>query len=347
VLLAGCDDGGGGGDGPELSELPAIYAGTVCDQMMTCYGELAEAVGVSVADCDTLLTATLEDGAFPVWEAAAEAGTIDYDPSRVQACLDVLAGSYCDVAINRIPDACYDVFNGQVEDGGACHANVECGSEAYCRSTDSCPGICVARVAAGGDCEDTIECASGLTCQDTVCALPAGEGDDCGTATVDGPECTAGLVCVREGADIPGTCTDIAESMVGTEGQDCSPDTGIYCVSGLSCAVEQILPPTMTCVAPSASGGACWYGVPDPCPDGEICDADPFSADAEGTCVPAPGAGAPCVGSWLGGQCDTGLRCVDDVCRGVQRIGASCTGGGECYSGVCEGDVCVAPECAG
>jgi hypothetical protein len=349
AMLAGsiacaCDDGGGGGGpGPELSELPAVYADTVCGQLLACYGDVAAIMGVTATDCETALVAQLEDSVLPVWEAADEAGTIEYDADRVQGCLDAIEAASCQVMSNRIPEGCDAIFNGTVEPGGPCRNDVECAGEAYCRGAD-CPGLCVARVEAGGACTDSGECVSGLTCQDETCALPAAEGEACEGGN---PECAEGYLCAGADGETPGTCRSFGDFELVGDGESCLPDEGVLCQAGLSCVLDQLVPPTMTCVAESASGGACRAGTPDPCPDGQLCTADPLGGEIDGTCVPEPGDGEPCVGGVLGTRCAAGLRCDgDDICRSLERLGEPCASSGQCYSGLCEGGACASPECA-
>lgn len=343
-IVQGCDDGGGGGGpGPELSELPALYADTICGQLLACYGDVAEVMGVTAADCESALVAQLEDGVLPLWEDAAEAGSIAYDADAVDGCLDAIEAAACQVVSDRTPDACDAIFNGSVEPGGPCRSDVECAGEAYCRG-DDCPGLCVARVEAGGACTDSGECVSGLTCQDTVCAAPAGAGEACEGGN---PDCAEGSLCVGSDGETPGTCQSLGDMELVGEGEPCLPDDGVLCQAGLSCVLEQLVPATMTCVAESPSGGACRAGSPDPCPAGELCTADPLGGVLEGDCVPEPGDGDPCVGGVLGTRCAAGLRCdEDEICRSLERLGGACASSGQCYSGLCEGGVCASPDCA-
>jgi len=66
---------------------------------------------------------------------------------------------------------------------------------------------------------------------------------------------------------------------------------GDQCQSDLYCSQD-----TFTCAPRLGVGGACPLAWPDACPVGEYCDGVDFSGESnEGTCMPLPGAGAPCL----------------------------------------------------
>jgi hypothetical protein len=110
----------------------------------------------------------------------------------------------------------------------------------------------------------------------------------------------------------------------------------------ISCVIETTMPAvTYVCATEAQSGGACKVGFPDPCPDGEFCDANLAGGSAEGTCHKLSTEGQACAGS---SKCAPGLVCDGtETCRVLQSIGGACVDDVVCYSGACADGKCTAP----
>ncbi|MBI2897610.1 MAG: hypothetical protein HYY06_28890 [Deltaproteobacteria bacterium] len=343
----GDDDDDSGGI--PFEDVPAELADVFCSQVEPCMGQLADMFSDS-ADCAEETTAQITDGDWVRIEAAIEAGTVIYNEDRAQACLDAFAALGCDVFVSRPPEECEEAVEGTVAIDGACDQDAECVGTAFCLIEAECPGACTARQSEGGDCGDDDECEDGLTCQRGACTALAEAGEDC--EGEDAPECGVGLMCVGqdEQQGTSGTCQAPEDTFTAAEGEECNLPAGPFCVEGLSCVIDRMeaMQPVFVCVGASASGGDCKAGFPDPCPDDEVCDANPFEGGQfDGTCVPLAANGEPCSAVLFGTGCVSGLVCDEDRnCTTVNRIGESCETDAGCYSGNCESNICAAPpEC--
>lgn len=345
-LSVGCGDDDDDDAAIPMEELPAEIAAVYCGEILPCLGPL-EGLFLNGADCEETFGAQFEDQQVPQWEAAIEAGTLVYHADKARACLDAFAATGCDIPSTRTPAECEEALEGTVALGEDCNAGLECAGVAYCHFVNQCPGTCEALEPAGATCVADDNCEDGLSCQGGNCQAPGAEGDACGVG--DDPDCTLGLIClgVDAEAQTSGTCQPIADVLTGADGDACDPiGGGPLCQEGLSCILDSVSPtfePVFLCAPPVGSGAACKAGFPDPCPDDQMCDADPQGGQIEGTCVSLPDAGEPCVGALLGVGCAPGLSCVEGVCTQIARIGEACTDDEGCYSDTCDGDTCAAP----
>ncbi len=322
-----------------FEEVPDRYAAAACDHLDQCLGPLSEILFGS--DCPGAVAREIADTSVPLWEAAMEAGTLEYDPKAAADCLDRIRTAGCDASFPR--GVCDDVFRGTVAVGEDCTIHEECAGDAYCDLGTGCPGQCRQRGAAGAGCDTDDACRTGLACMDASCAAPLAAGSPCS----DEDACGGLSTC------LDGRCAPLRDTFVAAVGESCDPEAGRGCVEGASCVLTGFdattSTPEWTCESPSSSGGPCKVGFPDPCPSNEYCDADPATTlEFEGTCQPRRGAGQPCEdGGDLGTQqCSSGLECLDGVCGSRKRLGDSCSSGGECLSGNCESGTCAAPMCA-
>lgn len=348
TLTLGCSTSTTPGGNAAVEDVPALYADAFCDNVDTCGGPLIEAF-LGGNDCVDIFGPAITDGQLPLWQAGIEAGTIAYDGSMVSACLREIDRLGCAAFNARDIEACVAVFTGTVAAGGVCNSNEECTGSLYCDSGSACPGTCATRRAAGAACGDDETCTSGLTCEDGECTQPAALGAACGGDSA--PDCALPGFCVGEDDDAgtPGTCRNIDDVFTASIGEPCDVENGVFCTGDASCALVEADfmtgATTWTCVAPSASGGSCNAGFPDPCPSGQGCDADIFSGSLDGTCQALPNAGMPCADSFIGAACADGLSCVDETCASIARLGAACEVGEGCASGFCEAGVCSVPAC--
>ncbi|MEC7524755.1 MAG: hypothetical protein VYE22_33050 [Myxococcota bacterium] len=341
--LGACDAGG-----VPIESAPAETAAVYCDAVDSCAGDFAGSLGGS--SCRTNFTATFENGAVQLWQAAIDRGTVTYDAAATRACLDASQANGCNLFNVATPEACRDILVGTLEPGSACSFSEECAGDAYCDGA-SCPataGTCSARKASGAECDGTDECVTGLVCEGGTCQTSSSRpGGPC-----DGPDaiaCPLGEICVDGDEETVGTCTPLAEVQTAALGESCDPQTGTFCVSGLSCAVvgAGVGGAEFQCNARVGAGEACNVGFPSMCPQGQYCDANPFMGMFDGNCAPLPSDGQACAGS-LEGNCAAGLVCVtgeaENTCVQPRANGAACEVSQECYSGRCESGVCAAPE---
>ncbi len=348
ALTVGCGDDGGGST--SLDDAPAAVAESICNPLEDCLGQLTE-IFLGGQSCVDALEPGLSNASAPLWQESIDAGRLAFDGAKLSDCIEATTRLGCEALRSRDIPACEEAFEGLVEPGGACVAEVDCAGEAYCALDAACPGVCTLRVGGGESCTADAECQSGFGCSGGTCVTPAGVGESCGGGSA--VTCEDGLLCAGEGETEPGTCKAFDAVFVQPLGESCNLVDGLdpLCEPGLSCVVEDFDFATMeviqVCAAPSSSGGACNLGFPEVCPVGEYCNADPMTGVFEGDCVPLPTSGEPCrqVDEGLGQPCAPAHACVGDTCQALQANGASCSDDGECYSGYCDGALCAAPDC--
>lgn len=332
------------GEGIALEDLPAAYAEEVCSQAEACLGALGE-LFFDRAQCVQDVTSSGEQGSLPQMQAAIDAGTVVYHSDRAQECVDAIAAAGCEIFSNQPIEACEDMFEGSVDEGGACNIDEECaGADLYCEN-DACPGACAPRLGAGSECANDGECGDALVCDEGLdtCEAPGAGGAACGGGTE--PDCAIGLACWGgdEMAGEPGECTDLAALMTEAEGDACDLIDGPLCEPGLSCVVTSVMPaPVFECQAEVASGAACNLALPDACPDEEYCaGAEPMTGDIEGNCEPLPGDGEACAPTFP--TCATGAACIDETCVVLRDVGGDCEDDDWCHSGTCADGACAEP----
>lgn len=345
--LAACDGG------VPIENVPVEATDVICDIAEECYGRLADRVGGGT-QCRTDLEGGFANGVVPRWQAAIDAGTTSYDPALASACLDAQRALGCSIFLAAPPQACRDMFTGTIAEGEACSLSEECAGDAYCASAGcpDVPGTCTARKGNGSACASTDECQDGLACEDQVCRTPAStSGGSCGGDT--GLACPIDEICVTEMEGAAGTCTPLTTVFDGALGDPCDLRAFDFCSPDLSCVVTGLAgtEPEMSCAAIASSGGTCNGGIPDMCPLGEYCDAQPFMLMFEGTCRPRPTEGQQCVQALSGSVCAQGLDCVmidgTPTCIEVRANGETCATGQECLSGYCESGTCAAQPLCG
>lgn len=330
-----------------LEQLPAETAAVLCANSSACLGRLATQVDVA-GSCESAYEGFVANTTIPLWQAAIERGTMTYDGAAAANCLDEVRALGCDVATAAEPASCRERAVGTIPLGEPCSLSEECAGDAYCNGA-SCPeepGTCTARHAVGEDCSSDEHCREGLDCdREGVCRAPANmSGGSCGGAS--GLSCPLDEACVITSSDGTGTCRPYRELLTRSLGEACDPSTYDLCSPELSCARVSASGglPSFECVAVASSGASCFFAIPDMCPAGEHCTADPLSG-MEGTCQALPQANEPCGSD---GACAAGLQCrtVGDarLCVRPKNNGEACTSGRECHSSRCEGGVCAPPE---
>ncbi|MDW8361867.1 MAG: hypothetical protein RMK74_05670 [Myxococcales bacterium] len=350
IAACGGGDGGRSGGNVPLEQVPARLAEAACSILRNCLSPPVADFFLQGRDCEAFLGRQFSNQDYSRLDEAIAAGTVVYDGTKVEGCLDALEALGCNIEGDLLPAACEEAFRGTVPVGMPCSMDFECVGDAVCVMRDSCPGTCTARVAAGGDCSSGLPCAVGLVCQDDGrCGAPAGPGEPCGG--MSGRECRFGLACAGQEGDMPGRCEALSARLTATEGMSCNFDEGPLCRAGLSCALMGFggMAPTMQCVRPVAAGGACYVAVPEMCPEGQYCNVNLMGGSFMGTCMPLPGDGQPCGMGVTGERCADGFACDEgDVCRRLQDNGGACTEDSLCYSDRCVSGRCEGPEfCTG
>ncbi len=348
----GLMDGGGGGqdgqagqgsgDTPMVSvdDLAAKYATALCKAYTSCVGDLF-AIFRPGEDCVSNTTKTLTEE-LATLPNAIDRGSIKYDDSKLQACLDEVSSGDCAALSNRLPDSCRAAIAGTIAEGSDCSLDGECKGEQYCKLGDTCPGKCAPYEQAGGPCTGNGDCVSGLKCGVTGhCVAPSQAGEACKQGE---PDCIDGLVCLGDDstAHTPGKCVPLSQGFSGKLGSACVWSTNL-CAAGLACEIKSLTPLGGECVAKLASGAVCHVAIPDECADDEYCVLP--TPLGEGKCTPKPAPGAKC-GAGLGDAqvCAAYARCDVGVCREIAHAGEECNADDTCYSGHCVNKACVTSD---
>jgi hypothetical protein len=305
--------GKAGNGGTALADVPGMFAPAVCETAAQCYGPLLEFL-LGGNSCTGFLTKQIAQSDFALLDAAVAKGTVEYDGTKVAACLEAIRSKGCAILSTRLGGLCSDVLHGTVAAGQACAFNAECTPGLFCKTT-TCPGVCTSLLAEGAACESDSNCQDGLQCSDQK-------------------------VCKKS----------VGLDLTGGSGAACDPTAAKLCQDGLFCAAVSIAgsAPVFQCEAPPASG--CHVAFPEECSTGQFCKLPPNVL--EGACTPVPKAGEPC-GKYSPGDsrfvCAAGTTC--DVaagnCVAFQDLGGSCNADNQCYSKSCStAGSCVASKCA-
>ena len=338
VMDAPFDMGGGADAGPDMGEgdsleaFAADYARAYCAKLDQCFGPAAGEL--SFPDCERSVEAEMVDALLPAWRLSEAEGNLTIDRSRADECLEALAVSVTCANLNTfIAPGCVNFLQAGSTTGGACRTEQDCPLGDYCDTGVACPGVCTTFAAVGESCTER-QCAPDAFCNEvSECeALPQlGEACDLDIA------CIGLLYCASDADGIP-SCRAVDQVFTVAEGDPCLLSaSGPYCQAGLSCAVAG---DGFVCQPLVGSGEACTVGFPDPCPEGEACDAPD---GITGTCTAAAGEGESCAER----PCGPGLACGTETstCVSLSRIGESCAEDLECASVLCEEGVCISPGC--
>ena len=332
--------------GPDLDQVPKLYAEGACAALTKCSAALASLM-LGANDCETLVTAQGLNGNFPGIQAAVSSGTVVYDPSAMSNCHDALAAAGCGLSDNPYLPACESALAGTVAEGGNCAINEECAGDLYCNYAGSCPGTCSAREAEGALCRQDSDCQAGLACfiqsgSAGTCTKKPQLGEACGDdrpSTCASQSSGAGVICWGASSSKNGKCVAIDAIAAQGIGADCHLLEGTLCVAGASC---QLAPNSLngTCVATVASGTTCTPAFPDSCPNDQYCTATGTATAATGSCSLLPLDGKACVNTALAvlsnKQCGNQTVCISGTCVGLRENGSACTSNSVCYSGRCD-----------
>jgi len=335
----GCSSDSTSGGGPiSFDELPAKYAAAACTAYQNCLGPIFS-IFLNGSDCTDLTTQRLENGTFALIKQRIDQGTIHYDGSKAQACLDAVSKLTCDGLTHRDQPECLAALDGTVVLGGDCDLGEECMGSAICQSsTGTCPGKCVALLSAGQACAVDSDCGDGLQCskETKLCVKPAIAGANCEYGS---PPCGPGLICLGKDdtAKTPGVCRNVTTAFSAADGAACDLNAGTLCQTGVSCVADSIDASSQIvwkCVKSGTykTGEACHPAFPEACSSGNYCKVPASSLD--GICTAVPDAKQAC-GTGAGAQCKAGAVCVAGLCQNYAVNGVSCTGDDMCYSEYC------------
>jgi len=188
---------------------------------------------------------------------------------------------------------------------------------------DICDRVLRGQVPPGGSCHIDAECEGARYCQTTACPGSCADRKPEHAACTDDSECVSGLYC---DSHLNSCERPLEDALVA---YDPATDTRSW-----------------SCEADSAADAPCKLAVPDACPIGQVCTADPINTGSvDGTCVAPPTAGQACLASGAV-RCDFGLVCDGGECVSPGRLGDPCVAAAGCVSGHCSSSVCVAPTCS-
>ncbi len=262
-------------------EACTAYVGGLCDLISRCAPLLTNAAFADLATCKSRLNMQCAN----VFKATGTSAT----PSRMDQCAKELATATCtDAFANNLPASCTPQ-PGTLVDGTGCGDDAQCQSTICLKKGEDTCGVCGKQPSVGSSCTGggflgNNPCGRGLTCANGTCVKQLAKGaSGCDSKTAP---CQGGLSCAS------GTCVDAA-----TEGQKCdssgatAPDCNIliglfcnpttkvcqkfknakageacgvvggtdyaFCVGGSFCKTSGTTPPSGTCLAAAADGGAC------------------------------------------------------------------------------------------
>lgn len=264
-------------------------------------------------------------GRFDYLEQSAAAGRVRFDPDAASRCLGAIGDLQCDefalssivfeAGLRAAPEACRQVYVGQVRNYDPCLSSEECaGDNAVCGYPPACTDACCVGAcrdlgsppklgeACTGSCEDEAFCARDpMTFQFTVCEARRKAGESCDDFS---DSCEVGLYCDFDA----GRCTALLKAGEPCEDARCAEGLQCYRLAGE--ARCRVLPgegeacdrnnypacarfdnrcdeTSNACERYPGPGEACLY-------DGCVPYAECEYAGAEPTCVARAGLGEGC-----------------------------------------------------
>lgn len=340
-VTGGQSSGGGTSVGPNtpLTDYAHLYAASTCVLLERCLNGAAVALG----DCTEALELALREQVVTVIDQAVRDGRVVYDSRELPGCLAALEKASCDEVLFG---ECRGVFMGTKKAGESCVLDLECADQQQCAVSNSCPGSCAPAGKAGEACSTYNRCAPGFACASDLCVKAAKLGEACGGDV----RCQGYGFCSGFDATTPGdTGTCVARNELATSGQDepCEPFSEPLCKAGFVCTTKlegDIV--VGSCQKPVASGAACTYSTPDPCPRGEYCSiTSPVGVKpATGACRATLKVGETCLFEGVRvAACETGAKCDVDskLCVATSHLDGPCSSDTGCYSDTCVDGKCV------
>lgn len=335
----GTDAGTDAGNAIHISEVPQLLANAVCAALEACEGTQLLTDSLNGEDCADVTGNVFSARELSALGDSVADGRIEFDPTRMAACVAAISAQACDVQTLRRPVACEDALKGKVALGADCVTSDDCsGTSTFCQPQAQCPGTCATLLTANTPCTNSDQCANGTLCAvvNSVrqCVAPGGPAAPCGLDST--PLCKRGFSCTP---DMGGgsTCKSNSIVYVRQAGQTCDPPASM-CDRGLVCTNT---PTGLECAAIAATDGACFRAQPSHCPAGQYCDAVTMTG---GTCLDLPEEGETCLASTRSQRCAPNFACLGDgLCHIKGENGDSCDENAECYSGNCGGTVCDPP----
>lgn len=285
--------------------------------------------GVAPVDEDSCVAAQLQRCGAEQLETLVARGRLAFAAAAARDCLAALDTVECNDwlrlagQVEQLP-ACVGVLQGLRDADADCVSQLECRS-GRCLLSDQCPGRCSSVVDEAQSCDMAHSCAPGsAACVDGRCELLP---DAIGSACPDGV-CARPLACLSEGTVDQWVCSEL-----GLAGEPCGPG-GRVCHPALLCWRSDLIGGGV-CAAFRAEGQSC-HRHGDCQSDGAsrlICSG--------GSCLPAPGAGAPCE-DYLCDRAWCDSSATVPTCRALAGPGEGCLHSSRCASGLfCAGGQCA------
>jgi hypothetical protein len=329
----GSSSGSSSSGSGETGDFWRQYAKATCELLARC----AALFVPDLASCSAALETALTEQVLEQQNQAIAEGRIDYHPDALAACIAQVKTASCD---EERFEKCRPVFEGKTKLGQACTVDLECEDYGQCKVDGACPGVCAPAAKLGEACTRYNECEPGLECGgDTAaqtCQKTAKIGESCAEAG-----CSGYGVC-REG-----TCVSRESLGQSEQGGPCEVVSGPSCKPGLVCTTTLVDGDVVgRCQPKVASGAACTFSTPDPCPEGEYCHITSATGEkpATGTCTASPKLGEECrYGTYNITSCEPGQYCDTEtkVCAAKRELGAACSSSSQCSSNTCVADQCV------
>ena len=281
---------GGGSSEVEFADYGDELTAAACDDAVKC-GDVG-----TFEECESSF---LVSGFLAQVQIFIDSGSLSYDAKAAGKCLD--SAAVCDRS-TAAPEACDNIFQGNVADGEACLARLECASGGDCDFTgceeQCCAGVCQPPIALDQACELFDTCAEGLYCTASLfepgtCKQLNKEGEAC-----EFRSCESGTFC----HDTTFVCT-----VPSADGESCDPAFGGGAVSCDS--NDHWCDSSNVCSPRALPEEACSIFGPfelDSCVNYAVC--------IDAVCVALPGLGDAC-------EDDSAVSCLGDL---------------ECISGTCQ-----------
>ncbi len=346
----------GGAAGPiDGGFLPISQA---CDALALAYCQRYVACGVAgnLTNCVAYFSTALGlSGCLRATAEAVDAGRQLYDGYASGDCIARVGALPCTVDLDALTltiPTCNQIIAGRSLLNGACQADDDCPSTAWCRVPQGvCGGTCVARIADGAPWMAGDQCLRTSMIYEDRCRAPVDGGQYCGQSDGGGSDtqrCWPGYYCAKPSLHCQpqkpaGSVCDIFAP------NECGPNT--YCVQGTCrgalplgqdcstfplCQLDSwcdLQPDGGVCRGLSPAGGRCKEN--NSCFPAQRCVGADGGVYSLGTCAAPGNTGTACIGAL--GDCESGLYCASatGLCAPALGDGSGCSGDRDCQSGIC------------